>query len=298
MPSLALRNWFGRSVPVELSRPPPLIAKMAEDLEYEPPPEGTPNWPPERLAVADSLWGGGYQLPGGEIEFLRLAKPLGLSAASTLLLVGAGAGGAACALAARLGVWVVGFEADESLVADARQRIGGTKLGKRAQAEVWDPFEPAFERHAYHHGLAIQPLRGGLPEPVLASISGALKPGGQLTLVELVADSPLDARDPDTARWAALERRAPEGVPTETTVTRVLGRLGFDVRVAEDISRRHADQALLGWRTRVRRLEEERPPPREAAALVAEAEFWLVRLRLFRAGALRMVRWHGIGRGT
>ena len=93
MPSLALRNWFGRSVPVELSRPPPLIAKMAEDLECEPPPEGTPNWPPERLAVADALWGGGYQVPGGEIEFLRLAKPLGLSAASTLLLVGAGAVG-------------------------------------------------------------------------------------------------------------------------------------------------------------------------------------------------------------
>ena len=52
-------------------------------------------WPQARIAVAESLWGEGFLFPGGEEETLRLVKPLGLSAAAGLLLVGAGAGGPA-----------------------------------------------------------------------------------------------------------------------------------------------------------------------------------------------------------
>jgi hypothetical protein len=37
---------------------------------------------------------------------------------------------------------------------------------------------------------------------------------------------------------------------------------------------------------------ETRPAPRAAAALVAEAEAWLLRLRLLRSGVLRLQRWH------
>jgi hypothetical protein len=246
--------------------------------------------------LVDALWGEGFQFPGGEIETLRLAKPLGLSAASSLLLLGAGGGGPACSLAAKLGVWVSGFEADTDLIDAAQVRIGRTKLGKRAQVESWDPADPGLARHYYHHGLALEPLRGCQPEPTLAAIAAAIKPGGQLMMVELVADTPLDPSDPDVARWAELERRHPETLPTEIAITRVLGRLGFDVRIVEDISRRHMDQALLGWRTQVRDLEDLRPNRRKAALIVNEAELWLVRMRLFRAGRLRLVRWHSIGR--
>jgi hypothetical protein len=267
-------------------------------VTFTPPPVDAPLWSRDRQDIVDALWGDGYQFPGGEIETLRLAKPLGLSAASSLLLLGAGGGGAAASIAQRLGVWVSGFEADEDLVIAAQARLGRTKLGKRAQMDQWSPAEPDLKRHYYHHCLALEPLRGNQPEPLLSAVSNAIKPGGQLMLAEMVADQPLSRTDPDVARWAALERRAPEALPTEVTITRVLGRLGFDVRVVEDISRRHMDQAMLGWRMRVRDLEEMPPTRRQAMLIVAEAELWLVRMRLFRTGRLRMVRWHGIGRGS
>lgn len=299
----AMRNWFGRGTTVDASPPGPLVQNLLAgappmpsdaELTKEPPPP----WSRDRQDVVDALWGDGFQFPGGEIETLRLAKPLGLSAASSLLLLGAGGGGAACSIAAKLGVWVSGFEADPDLVDAAQARIGRSKLGRRAQVDSWNPAEPELARHYYHHSLALEPLRGSKPEPTLAAVAAAIKPGGQLMLVELVADTPLDPTDPDVARWAAMEGRNPEALPSEVAITRVLGRLGFDVRIVEDISRRHMDQAMLGWRTQVREMEEVRPTRRQASLIVNEAELWLVRMRLFRARKLRLVRWHAIGRGS
>lgn len=298
----AMRNWFGRASS-SAPPPPPLVDSLlatAPPMTPDAPSRAVRplSWSRDRLDVSDALWGEGYQFPGGEIETLRLAKPLGLSAASSLLLLGAGGGGPACSIATKLGVWVSGFETDPGLIDAAQTRIGRAKLGKRAQVDVWNPAEPELTRHFYHHGLALEPLRGSMPEPTLAAISAAIKPGGQLMMIETVADAPLDPSDPDIARWAMLEGRDPTALATEVAITRVLGRLGFDVRVVEDISRRHMDQAMLGWRTQVRDIEDVRPSRRQAALIVGEAELWLVRMRLFRAGRLRLVRWHAIGRGS
>ena len=265
---------------------PPLIA-----------PRPPPSWTPDRLLTTDALWGEGYQFPGGETETLRLAKPLGLSKASSLLLIGAGGGGPACSLAVQLGVWVSGFEADPNLVAAAIDRVTRRNLTKRAQIETWDPAHPIFREHFYHHGLALEPLHGSSPERTLAAIARALKPSGHLMMIELVANAPLDPANPVVAAWAHLERRDPKALPTEVAITRILGRLGFDVRVAEDVSDRHTHQALMGWRSTVRTMEDVPPTRREAMRCVQEAELWMLRLRLLQSGQLRLVRWHAIGGG-
>ena len=116
-------------------------------------------------------------------------------------------------------------------------------------------------------------------------------------MLEVVADRPLDPTNPVTAGWARLERRDARSVPAEITITRVLRRLHFDVRVVEDVSERHVQQALAGWRTSVRGMENVRPSRRQAMRCVEEAELWLLRMRLFQLGTLRLVRWHAIGGG-
>lgn len=299
----ALRNWFGRASASAPPPPPPMTQDLLADASsmaapVERGPVQALPWTRDRLDVLDALWGDGFQFPGGEIETLRLAKPLGLSAASSVLLLGAGGGGPACSMATKLGVWVTGLEAEPTLVDAAQARIGRAKLGKRAQVDRWDPAEPDLARNFYHHGLALEPLRGAKPEPTLAAIAAAIKPGGQLMMTETVADAPLDPTDPDVARWSLLENRDPTTLSSEVTITRVLGRLGFDVRIVEDISRRHIDQAMLGWRTQVRDMQDVKPSRRQASLIVGEAELWLVRMRLFRAARLRLVRWHAIGRGS
>jgi SAM-dependent methyltransferase len=255
-----------------------------------------PVWPSARIGIAEALWGEGFLFPGGAAETLRLAKPIGLSAASSLLLLGAGSGGPPRSIATNLGVWVSGFEANPRLATLANERSVRAGLGRRAQVETWDPLAPKFPLHYYHHGMALEPLHGAKPEPTLAAMSLALKPGGQLVLVELVADLKLDADDPMVAAWARLDHRPPD-VPSELAVTRILRQLGFDVRIVEDVSRRHMQHSVAGWLTAVRAMEDTRPTLHHLALVVREAELWLARFRLMRAGRLRLVRWHAIGRG-
>lgn len=297
MPWPKLRTWFQHHAMAEPARAP---SPHAPPLGSSPVPaaagESATAWPRARLTVTDALWGEGFQFPGGELETLRLARPLGLSAASSLLLVGAGSGGPPCSVAAHLGVWATGFEADSGLAALANERGIRTGMGRRAQTETWRPDAPDFGRGYFHHGLSLEALRDGNAEPALTAIATALKPGGQLTLIETVADNPLDIRDSTTASWARLDRRDPAGLPTQAAITRMLGRLGFEVRIVEDISHRHVQQALFGWRQVVSGLEQLKPNARQASPLVHEAELWLLQLRLFREQRLRRVRWLAIGR--
>jgi SAM-dependent methyltransferase len=244
--------------------------------------------------VAEALWGEGFLFPGGSDEVLRLTKPLGLTAASSMLLIGAGSGGAPRRIATEFGVWVTGYEENPRLVELANERSQRAHLGRRAQVEFWDPLQPKFPRNYFHHGMAIEAVRDAPVEPVLTAAAEALKPGGQFVLLDLVADRPLDATDPMVATWARLERRDAE-VPSELATTDLLARLGFDVRIAEDVSRRHMDSAMHGWSAAVEAMEGVRPTLRQVAVVVREAEMWLARFRLMRAGRLRLVRWHAIG---
>ena len=77
----------------------------------------------------------------------------------------------------------------------------------------------------------------------------------------------------------------------------MLGLLGCDLRVVEDETGRHARQVLQGWKLLVRQLRGARPAPAQAAALVAEAEYWLLRLRRIREGRLKLMRWSAIVQG-
>jgi SAM-dependent methyltransferase len=262
-------------------------AALAEDDD--------PVWPSARISVAEALWGEGFLLPSVATDAVRLVAPLGLSGASSLLLIGAGSGGAPRRIATELGAWVTGHEANMRLVSLANERCQRAGLGRRAQVELWDPSSPEFSSRSSHHALAIEPLRGAEPEPTLTAVSKALKPAGQLVLLDLVADLPLDPTDPVIATWARLEHR-PAAVPSELAITGALGRLGFDVRIAEDLSHRHIQNAIQGWRAAVQGMTAARPTLRQAAVVVREAELWLARLRLMRSGRLRLVRWHAIGR--
>lgn len=302
----ALRNWLvrlrpggeGQGTSTPLQEP---LAATAPELSPAPAPSPAPPslWPPARLAIEEELWGTGFLIPGGGPEVLRFAAPIGLSAASSLLLLGAGPGGPAKFLATELGVWVNGHEADPDLATLAARRIqrAGAAIAKRATVTGWNRHAPAFTPRSSHHALALDAIRDAAVPPVLAAIAESLKPYGQVVLVETVAQEPLDPADPAIATWCRLEGRAPI-LPQPDAISRGLTRLGFDVRVAEDVSAHHMRLAVLGWRHLVRQMARDRPAHDRAAAVVAQAELWTRRIRLMHSGRIRMMRWHAIGGAT
>ena len=255
-----------------------------------------PVWPSARIGVAEALWGQGFLFPGGGAEVLRLTVPLGLSAASSLLLIGAGSGGPSRCIAAEFGVWVTGYEANKRLVDLANERSERAGMGRRAQVEIWDTLKPKFPRRYFHHGMAIEMLHGAKPDKVLTAVALALKPGAQFVLLETVADAPLDPADPVVATWARLDHRSAD-LPSEPEITNVLGRLKFDVRIVEDVSRRHMQSAMQGWRIAVEAMAGAPPAMRQIGMMVHEAELWTARFRLMRDGKLRLARWHAIAGG-
>ena len=267
---------------------------VAPKQKAEPPPRTA--WPAVRLALADELWGPGFIVPGGEAEILRLTRPLGASAATSLMIVGIGSGGAGLAVTKNTGAWVTGMDADPSLLAAARGLVTRAQVGKKVVIKAWDPQNPDFVEKSQHHCLALEPLNGKRPEPIIDGLARALKPGGQLVITELVANAPLDKADATVSRWAALEKRDPAGFVPGVAISRMLSRVGLDVRVAEDISARHMQQSIAGWRRLLHELGDKKPTRQQAFALVMEAELWLLRRRLIRDGRLRMMRWHAFSR--
>ena len=304
----ALRNWLvrlrhggeGQGTPTSQTD---ALAAAPSDLGAPPAPLSTPAapplWQPARLAIEEELWGTGFLNPGGGPEVLRLVAPIGLSAASSLLLLGTGPGGPAQFLATELGVWVNGHEADPDLATLAARRIqrAGAAMAKRAAVTGWNRHDPAFTPRASHHALALDAIRDAAVPPVLAAIAASLKPYGQVVLLETVAQEPLDPTDPAVAAWCRLEGRVPI-LPQPDAISRGLTRLGFDVRVSEDMSTRHMRLAVLGWRHLVRQMARDRPAHDRAAAVVAQAELWTRRIRLMHAGRIRLMRFHAIGGAT
>lgn len=261
------------------------------------PPDATPAGPAlppatpaeARAGWEDRLWGPGFTLPGGEAEALRLAQLLPLSPATTLLLLGRDAGGAAQAIARQSRAWLAVHQHDAVLAARMAPLL--RPLGKRAAVQPWDPAAPVFRARFHHHALALEPLRAGAaPAPLAAALAAALKPGGQLVLVDMVATAPRPGQGFD--RWLALEERtAPP--PSQGVVEAALVAAGFTLHVAESLGARQVAAATEAWLRLLAGMRETgRPGGGVAAALVTEAETWLLRHRLVSAGAIAVLRWH------
>lgn len=293
----------GRPTPAEENEsdsPPADPPPLAENPS--PPRRALPaqRWTPERLAVAGSLWGEGFVVPGGKEEVLRWLKPLWLKEESSLLVLGAGAGGGVPEAVKTFGCQVTAYEADPVLVAAATKHIAkaGRAISRRTRVKVWNSQAPAFRKHGFDHALSMEALRGTVDHPVpvadlLVALAGAIRPGGALVLVDVVGDERLDPDDPAVAAWARAECRV-RRVPTEEGMVSALGKLKFDVRVAEDITARHIHQVMAGWMAQLGALEAQRPGHDRAAAVVAEAEVWLRRLRLMQDGHVKLMRFHAI----
>lgn len=243
-----------------------------------------------RRIWADRLWGEGLRLPGGTEELLRLASLLPLRKENTLLLAGLGALAAGGVVPGSRGCFVAAHD----LLAEEDAPPPRGPAARRVTRATLAPDAPAFRLNYHDHAMLLEPLRhGGSPAGLLRRTAEALRSGGDLVLFELVATDPT----PDRAWLKAEARQAP---PPVSAMPAALKAAGFHVHVVEDAGLRQQRAVLEGWLTLLESLRAggARPAPQEAAALVREAEAWLLRLRLLGQGRLRLLRWHATKRGS
>jgi hypothetical protein len=130
--------------------------------------------------------------------------------------------------------------------------------------------------------------------PIIASLSGSLRPGGQLVLTALARIDPLTEERGLIERWAALEARDPADIATPAAIATAMQRVGMDIRIAEDISDRHIGYGSQAWKVLLAGVTPNKAEAGLARHLVTEAEAWHLRRRLIESGRLRMMRWHAI----
>jgi SAM-dependent methyltransferase len=253
------------------------MARLDLDHWQPPPPQG-------HRALSDALFGPGFLLPGGEQEALRLIRPLHLSNNARLLVAGRSIAGPANAIAAHLGIAVGGYDRSEN--------PAGMQAIPFVQLVAWDPGRATLPTAAYHHALALHPLGDGPVEPVLSQIVDALRPAGQVILLDYVASAGFDPATRDARAWLAHENRT-DPPPNAPDLARSLVRLGLHLRESEDLSHLHARLAVYDWRRLLGDINGAPAPP-SAQTLLAEANGWALRARLLREGGLRLIRWHGV----
>jgi hypothetical protein len=225
-------------------------------------------------------------LPGGATEVLRLAALLPLAPEATLLLAGRAAHASGAVITGARGCFVAAFDPDPPAPGQPQPKRG------KVTAAPFDAGAPAFRPRFHHHAMLLEPLRrGGTPAGLVSAAAAALRPGGQAVLLDIVARGAPAGRAED--RWLLAEGRDTPP-PSEAAMTDALNGAGFQVHVVEDAGPRHRAAVLQGWRALLGALalEQGRPGAPAAAALVAEAEAWLLRLRLMQDGRLRLLRWH------
>lgn len=275
---------LGRGATKAPAQAAPAAAAPAIVSPSLPPAAAAPSGPDlaARRAWADRLWGDGLSLPGGQPEVLRLAALLPLAPDSTLLLAGGGARAAAGIVSGARGCFVSAFDPQ------AEPPSGPPKPGRKVTAAPFDPAAPGFRARYHHHAMLLEPFReGGSPAALLGATAAAMRAGGQLVLLDLVA-----REEGVASRWLESELRKPP--PPEASVPRALADAGFQVNVVEDAGPRHRRAVMEAWAALLEALRTEtaRPSPASARAMVAEAEAWLLRLRLMEQGRLRLLRWH------
>jgi SAM-dependent methyltransferase len=247
-------------------------------------------WPPERVKVAQMVWGDGFSFPGGTEYAVELARELGLGPATRALDVGCGLGGGTRAIARAYGGIVEGWDLSPDLIVEGHGlSIREAGMAEKAPIDFLDVEKTVFAEKRY--GAAL--IRNVLSllsdkEAVLRKVAFGLAPGAPLALVEFClgrADAHGDALD----AYRLGEATAPRLLTIQDLRTRIEGA-GFAIGRAEDHSAAFAKIVLAGWAKIDALVKRGDLDAKEGKALMGEAELWRRRLEAMRGGDLRVAR--------
>lgn len=250
--------------------------------------DAVPEWNPSRQKLVELIWGEGFTAPGGPQHVIDLAQPFGLTAENTMLEIGSGSGGGACAVADKIGSYVDGFDLSEDLVKQALETSMMKGLDNKAKVKRFDP--EAFELKAnFYDGCLVRETLIAIEhkDALLEIILAAIKPGKPVVITEMF----LTAADPGPLASASLAGEPREVFPGEAApIVAQIEQAGFEIRVNKDETEEYTAKARAAWSELALRISNQELDEGLAAALIRETELWDRRNEAFAAGELEMRR--------
>jgi SAM-dependent methyltransferase len=275
------------------SREADIVAAIAAEPDNAPSPPAAP-WPAERIALVERLWGAGLHTPGGTEHLLELAKPLAMNQTNTLLDLGCGLGGATRAIAQHLGTWCTGIDWCATLAMAGVERSTKAGLERKAAIQYQAADRMLLKPAAFNAVFSKEALFTiEHKQVVIQGIADTLRPAGQLCFTDYVLTARGQADSSDGRAWRTVE---PLGAhPWSVDEYRdCLASHGFDLRIAEDMTSRHAVLIREGWKRLVAEMKPGTVTPELMPLLVREAEIWASREAMLRRGELKVYRFFAL----
>ena len=250
--------------------------------------EDIPEWSPVRQKLVQLIWGDGFISPATPDSVVDLAQPFGLTAENTMLEIGSGPGGGACAVAERIGSYVDGFDLSADLAKQALDASMIKGLEKKAVVKGFDPATFELKTDFYDGCL----LRDTLvliddKEAFLDIVLSAVKPGKPIVITESFVTS----AEPGPLATASIDGEPGTVFPCEASL--VIDKLeasNFEVRVNNDETEHYTALACAAWVEMADKITGKDLDADLAQALVKETDLWERRNEAYSAGELEMRR--------
>lgn len=247
-----------------------------------------PEWSPARQELVQLIWGEGFISPATPESVVDLAQPFGLTAENTMLEIGSGPGGGACAVAEKIGSYVDGFDLNSDLAKKALEASMLKGLEKKAVIKGFDPEKFELKKKFYDGCL----LRDTLiaiddKDTFLETVFAAVKPGKPIVITE----SFITSAEPGPLAVASIDGEPGTVFPCEASfVIDKLEASNYEVRVNEDETGKYTALACTAWVEMADKITGKELEGGLAEALVRETELWDRRNEAFAAGELEMRR--------
>lgn len=287
---MGLKGFLSGSKPKPVAAPAAAPARVAApvqaEVSYEP---GT--WPAERFDVLEEVWGKDCIQPGNVDDVASLMNVCALTSAKTMLDIGSGLGGPARGMVRKFGVWLVGLEREEALVAEANRRSLIEDLDKKAVFYAADYETLALKPSGYdailcRNALSATANREGMADQFVEG----LKPSGHLVVVDFVVG---EASGNEEILKRLYDGETPKLLPLRAQqVAGMLKKRNFLIHVAKDITDEVMPRILEGWGRFSQSLKPGVTPRFNAEIILDELTKWETRMRALQSGALRVYRFH------
>lgn len=247
-----------------------------------------PEWSPERQKLVEIVWGEGFAAPGGPERVVDLAQPFGLTSENTMLEIGSGPGGGACAVSEKIGAYVDGFDLNGEMAKKSLETALLKGLESKTRVKEFDPGKLELKSDFYDGCLVRETLMWiEDKEALLEILMEALKPEKPLVIAEMF----IEGQEPGELAKSSINGEFGDVFPC--SVERVESKIidaGFNIRVNKDETETYIEMARTAWADVATRLADEDLQEELADALLRETAMWERRIAAFEGCELKMQR--------
>ncbi|MEQ8333618.1 methyltransferase domain-containing protein [Nisaea sp.] len=252
-------------------------------------------WHPKTIEMIETIWGKGFNMPGGAQHALTLAKPFALDNQMNLLDLTSGMGGGTIAVTSQFGCYATLLENVPELSEISKRNIDMSDTRSKIKLQDYDPAEITLKANSFDCILTREFLfRTEDKTRILRVLKRALRMYGQLSLTDFMlppGKEPSAAvnkwikNDPFPIHLWSLDRYETE-----------IAALELDVRVSEDISKDYYGYMTRAFQSFIDRYQDGRikATPGQLEILMKEVERWARLAALLEAGDLRLYRYFAL----